>query len=311
MDDLGAARQNAFNRLAELTTRLVDRGRSTRSAGVKPALQGLAADFDERRLGFRSFRAFLEAAEANGHITLRPVPGTPDVDVLPAGSLPVDLARGVGRPERIRPDLWSAFVDWRSHWERVYDRETHRVGWLPTVPSPDEAAPVARLRTAASDEPSRYVRIEPIQQDETLGWMTEFVRRLPYGTDRQMLEDALTNARPIRAFVIAVKRSGVKDAWGKERLEHVRTHIASWAEANDLELDFVTEREPLTAPPELRISHATRRPVADARHRPATSGPVSVDDLRDRVCRAVQAMSRAELLRLAIPLEYIVDEVDR
>lgn len=309
MDDLDAARHDAFEQLADLTTRLVDGGRSTRSAGVKPALQGLDADFDERRLGFRAFRTFLEAAEANGHITLRPVPGTPDVDVLPAGVRRVDLA-GTGRPERIRRDLWSAFVDWRSHWERVYDRETHRVGWLPTVQLPDEAAPVTSLRTAASAEPSRYVRIEPIGQEETLEWMKGFVGRLPDGADCQMLKDALTNVRPIRAFVIAVKRSRVKEEWGKERLEHVRAHITSWGKANDLELDLATDRQPLTAPPELRGGHVARRPVADARQSSATMGPAA-DDLRDRVCRAVRAMSRAELLRLAIPLEYIVDEVDR
>lgn len=309
MDDLSTARQNAYERLAELTTRLVGNGRSTRSAGVKPALQGLDASFDERRLGFRSFRSFLEAAEANGHVALRGVPGTPDVDVFPAGPLASHDA-GASRPERIRGDVWSAFVDWRSHWERVYDRETHQVGWLPTVSSPDEGAVVADLRRAASDDPSRYVRIEPIRQDVTLDWMTRFVEGLPDGTEQQMLKDALANARPIRAFVIAVNRSRVKDEWGKERLERVRAHITSWAEANGLALDLTTEREPLTAPPELRSGHAPRRPVAGARRSPPTMGPAA-DDLRDRVCRAVRAMSRAELLRLAIPLEYILDEVDR
>jgi hypothetical protein len=41
MDDLNVARQAAFERLADLTGALVAGGRSTRSAGVKPALQGL------------------------------------------------------------------------------------------------------------------------------------------------------------------------------------------------------------------------------------------------------------------------------
>ena len=35
---------------------------------------------------------------------------------------------------------------------------------------------------------------------------------------------------------------------------------------------------------------------------------LSLDDLRERVCRAVGRMSRGELLRLAIPLEYLVDD---
>jgi hypothetical protein len=36
-----------------------------------------------------------------------------------------------------------------------------------------------------------------------------------------------------------------------------------------------------------------------------------LEELRDRVCAAVRRMSRGELLQLAIPLEYVLDDDGR
>lgn len=295
--DLTAERQAAFARLSAIVERLVAEGRTTRSAGVKPALQFSDIGFDETRLGFRSFRAFLEAAERAGYVRLRRAAEGPDVDVLPA--MAAGDAEAVTPPQRIRRDLWSAFVDWRAEWSRVYDRETDAVGWLPAVEGPDEDSRTAELRRAMLANAERYVPIEPLDQQATLERMREFVDGLEEGAARTALEAALTSPRPIRAFVTAAHEAGVHEIWNAFRLKRVRDRISEWAAANRVELNLTREREPIGEP----------RPAPRGRRVAAVSAsPGSLDDLRERVCRAVRRMSRGELLQLAIPLEYILDD---
>jgi Uncharacterised protein family (UPF0158) len=303
MIDLTSERQAAFARLGKLVERLVAEGRTTRSAGVKPALQFSDVGFDERRLGFRSFRAFLEEAERAGYVRLRRASEGPDVDVLPAAAV---AERRTDQPQRIRGDLWSAFVDWRADWARVYDRETDTVGWLPAVAPADESGDAADLRRAATEQSERYVRIEPLDQQATLKWMREFVAGPEAGAARTALETALTSPRPIRAFVTTSQETGLHEAWNAQRLTRVRNVITEWAASHGLEVDLTREREPVGRPrPERRERLAYR-----SSRQAAVATTASLEQLRERVCRAVRRMSRGELLQLAIPLEYILDDAD-
>jgi hypothetical protein len=266
-------------------------------------LQFSDVGFDEKRLGFRSFRAFLEEAERAGYVRLRRAPEGPDVDVLPV-SAPAP-ATATASLQRIRGDLWSAFVDWRAGWSRHYDRETDSVGWLPVVESPDETASVVALRRAVRADGGRYVAIEPLDQDTTVSWMRDFVEDLEPGAARTAIEAALTSPRPIRAFVSAARESGAYERWTLNRQERVRQRIDEWAATNGLEIDLTLERQPIGRP----------SPREGVSRRLASRGAgvpgASLEDLRDRVCRAVQRMSRGELLRLAIPLEYVLDDDNR
>lgn len=84
--DLTPEQRSAFNALREVVRDLEARGRQTVAGGIKSQLQRGGGGFDERRLGFSSFKAFLAAAEkaglvarattAQGHtlITLAPLP---------------------------------------------------------------------------------------------------------------------------------------------------------------------------------------------------------------------------------------------
>ena len=59
----------AFADLVSAATRLIERGKPPRAAAVKAALLVQAdSSFDEGRLGFPKFMAFLKAAEAAGHV---------------------------------------------------------------------------------------------------------------------------------------------------------------------------------------------------------------------------------------------------
>ena len=78
-------------------------GKQLKAAGLKPRLQTLSGDeFDEKRLGFRSFGDFLRAAaeEIDGYS----VQGT---------GLALRLSRGQ-EIVPIRRDLWNAFTDWKA-----------------------------------------------------------------------------------------------------------------------------------------------------------------------------------------------------
>jgi hypothetical protein len=302
MSEVFAERQKAYERLAAIVQRFHDEGRGTRSAAVKPALQYSDEGFDENRLGFRSFRAFVEAAAEAGYVALRPAPRGPDVDVLPKTEVPAatPAAQGAGR---IRRDLWAAFIDWRSDWARVYDRQTDRVGWLPLPERAAEDEPFLRLRRAIADEPERYARIEPIDQETTLRWMNEFTDQLEEGAEQAALRTALTSTTPIRAFVLAAREVGAHERWNRFRLERVHEHIASWSSEHDLTPELTTEHAQLT-------STGGRPPAGGRRQAPAGAAD-SLDELRERVCRAVRQMSRGELLKLAIPLDYVLGDDGR
>ena len=291
-------RQEAYGKLAEVVARLVQSRRSTRSAGVKPRLQWTLEGFDEQRLGFRTFRDFLEAAAAAGHVVLRPVSNAPDVEVLPIDT-PAEPAPEIDG--RIRRDVWTAFVDWRQGWLRLYDRDTDAIGWLPLIALADEPRPYAALRQLQAEQTQRFVAIEPTDQDATLAWIRDFVAGLE-GLQRKTLARALEAPRPIQAFVVAAREVGVIDDWSAVRLREVRARVEAWARDHDLAIDLAHERPTLSPPPRMRPQDPSR---AAATHR---STHVGDDELRERVLAAVRHMSRAELLRLPIPIEYILTD---
>lgn len=296
MTDVVSGRQQAFELLRSAVARLQAEGRSTRSAGVKPMLQFSEMGFDERRLGYRTFRAFIEAAAEDGYVTVERASRGPDVELR---ALLGGVATPSGAPERIRRDLWSAFVDWRREWDRLYDRQTDRVGWLPN--DHDHGEPFATFRADVEAERTRFVTIEPFSPEQTEDWMRAFVGSLDEGGARSALESALTSSRPIRAFVRIALQLGIKDQWNSFRAARVRERIEGWADENELTVDLQVEQRPITMP-------SLRRPPGSPRPRQDTwpSDRVSLENLRDQVCAAVKQMSRADLLRLPIPLEYVI-----
>ncbi len=283
-----------YRRLVELVRAQASTGRSTRSAGLKPTLQ--AHGFDERALGFPSFRAFLVAAEAAGCVKLEPAPTGPDVDVVIPGLEVASPPTVPGQRVRVRHDIWRAFVDWRSQWARVYDRELDRVGWFPSRPEPNERPEYSGLREAANSHPERFVPIEAASQPLTLQWITEFTGSLQ-GGEQNTLARSLTDPQPIRSFIQQSQALGLYERWTEEHSRRVRELIGTWTADHGLALDLHVERPAITSAP--------------SRRQPARSGAPrteSLDSLRELVCRSVRQMSEAELLRLAIPLEYVLDD---
>lgn len=305
MTEVITERQAAFEHLAETVRGLQSRGQSTMSAGVKPALRYSMPEFDERRLGFRSFRDFVTAAADAGYVAFGRAERGPDV-VL---SVTTTTTSGHKVPELIRRDLWTAFVDWRRDWLRVYDRESERVGWLPANESPHEFQDFAALRRGVAASPERYVSISPLTPNDTQELIRAFVEeRIDDAVIQKAFTSANASAKPIRAFIRATQELGLVHEWRTFRLERVRKVIEEWGNANKLDLDLSANRELLTTARGERAG-ANRRRIP--RH--ASVGQpeaISTQWLRSRVEEAVRRMSRGELMRLPIPIEYLLDDGD-
>jgi hypothetical protein len=300
MSEVSAEKQRAFQRLADVVKALREQDRKTRSAGLKPILRALylpEGGFDENRLGFVSFRAFLNAAADAGYVSIVPAAVGPDVDVHPRGSSAPSGGAAVSS-NRIRGDLWTAFIDWRPEWLRVYDRESGRIGWLRARGGNGETVASESLRRHVEADPIKYVSITPVGQEGMLRWMRDFAASEDAEPARPALTTALSNPAPIRAFVLAIRQAGLHEIWNRKRLEKARGHILAWAADNKLDVDLDTEHELLSAP---RLVDPS-----SARTGVPTMPDASSDELRERVVAAIRKMSRAELLRLAIPLEYFL-----
>jgi hypothetical protein len=272
-------------------------GRRTIAAGLKPVLQRRSVNtFSEGSLGFPTFRSFLQDAARKGVIRLRPT--LEDYEVLPPGDDPIDSAvtgaRSLRRREprpRVRPDLWRAFVDWRQGWKRVYDIEQDRAVMFPeATPEAGDAPEYAHVRQAWLANPDAFREITPITQNDQLTWMQEFSIADPDPAMRLALQTALATESPLRAFTNTVRtNTASSNRWHAERLRRVAEVIRGWASENSLEVQIFQKREM----PESFATHGDT---------PEWS------TLRQKVHVAVDRMPVADLLRLSIPIEYIIDE---
>jgi hypothetical protein len=270
-------------------------GRRTHSAGLKPAMQQRSNQgFSETRLGFPSFRAFLEWAQDAGAVRLVPAPTGPDIEVLPvqpAAERAIPSYEGRGFRRRIRADLWRSFVDWRPDWRRVFDRESGEARMFPREPHEVGDAPEhAALRAAVASTPNRFVEIAPIAQDVQLAWMREFADAEIDSPFKLELQAALRDNRPAGAFATRLRQSPTAlHRWNRSREQRVAAVIQEWAANHQLDLTIYDE-------PQRRVVEAPRLFVE------------TMDDqtLRERLHEAIDKMPLAELLRLPIPLEYLI-----
>src|SRR4051794_25279280 len=120
--------------------------RVTTTAGLKPAFVSAMDGATERDLGFETWRAFIQAAVDSGHVrTQRLVTGHTGV-ILPDESVDVLAADGPREPRRqpangrgqkkavvarLRPDVWTTFVEWQDSHHRLWDATTSRAFMYP------------------------------------------------------------------------------------------------------------------------------------------------------------------------------------
>lgn len=291
----------AMRELSQLASDLARKGKQANAAGLKPQLQFRSFGvFSESALGFPNFRSFLREAQSRGFIRLRPALGG-DLLVLPAEAAeegPTPDSRSTIQSKQalpIRQELWKAFFNWRPGFKRLYRKASGAVYMFPLEPSPiGETAANAAVRSEWKTAPELFAEIEPIAQEKQVQWMREFTEQLPSGDAKQALTAALATAHPAPFFARLVAALPDAPAWKLFRLERVVSEIQAWADQHDLTIELYGRPPESAELPGPRAAIPVSPPVDTIR----------AIELRQRVLRAVEKMSVADLLRIPIPAEY-------
>lgn len=265
-------------------------GSSTFAAGVASRMRQTDPAFDLKNYGFKSFKAFLERAAADGVVKVVRPPGASDLAVSSVGGSATPLAESVPAAGRyLRRDVWSALTrtGGPSLW---WCRET------------------GELVGPLNEEPANagsWVELAPLPRDEVIGWMQDFVATLDDPERAMKLNHTLKTASGYESFTTQVRgHQGTARKWGRFYRDHVMRHAFTWADANSV-------------PRENVLQPAGRHPAASSPDTPSQSRsatiPASTTDaahyerrVRAAVASAVERMPLADLLRLPIPAEYLI-----
>lgn len=294
--DRNAALEAAIKELDEVVRERFKARRPTVAATLKAELQRrFNGRFDERPIGFASFRDFLREAEARHVVTLRRAAGG-DVEAVPYTVVEASTESGEAGASAaafMRSDLWRAFVDWRPNWTRLYDVAKDRAVMFPTAATPFDAPEWSELRTSIAEHADNYLAIEPIAAETQLTWLKEFVPQLQDVPTRGVLQSAIGSERPFGTFARLIETMpDVKARWHRFRLERVLALAQEWMEHKGLRIALTEERKELQA----------------ERTRPGAGiGEVNEQAVRARVHAAIDRMPVAELLRIELPVGYLID----
>lgn len=289
---------SALALLEELVSESYTLHRRVTAAALKARMRHRSdQQFDEKQLGFSTFRAFLQHAEARGKISLHP--GGVDLLVTPPGGHPPQDQGPVSRRQRppatharIQAHLWRAFVDWSPGTQRYFDQRDRQAFSLATRPSPREHGEQLARREAVDAEPHRFVKIDPIPFEQQLGWMHEFADRQP-SPIKEQLQIALASERPARDFTAQVRAAPkLYDSWQRSLVDQVARAIEQWARTHHVKVD-IFEPPPRPAPE-----------IAQTKLPRATSEP---SDLRALLHRAIDRMPDHELAAISLPVGYLVE----
>ena len=279
---------------------LIARDRRTTAAAVSLEMRKRSNNtFSLANAGFTKFRDLLYFAEQVGAVTLQPPSPGGDVEVFPA-SAATDSSATVSpqQPRTVRRDLWQAFVDWSPKWQRAFDTQTNKV--ITILANSGEGGESTGSILWKKD-PVRYRRVVPLTLDDQLQWIRAFVGQLEPGEERELLSATLDHQRPIAAFVAAINDlPEYQKAWRQTLSRNVTARITEWVLEQQLTIDIYhqpAQKRPTSA----ALPEMTSRP----RQTPGYQGNPS-DELRRQVLEAVARMPLSELLRLPIPVEYLL-----
>jgi len=251
-------------------------GRTLYGASLKPMLQHQSSGwFDESKLGFSRFKMFLEAARDRGIIEYQRTEGGDFIVKLPVAEDPGEgqLEPSARETERssawIRADLWKAFFDWSPR-QRYYDTVRDHA-FLTT-------------QHHATLTPGQ-IEIEPITLEQQLEWMRRFAESAeePF---RAVLLAALGEEKPLAAFTMAVKATPLSSEWNRVRIERVAEAIRAWAIQHGVTVEITDTKPSVVSTPGVAAA--------------------DVEYVRTLLHAAIDQMPAAELLRISVPLQYLI-----
>lgn len=308
--DLESRRRETFEALAEIVQTNYAAGRRSYGASIKPELmRRLGGEFSEWDLHYQSFAEFLHAAADARAVDVYKAPKGPDWEAVPRGRTPLAAAwveADRRPPGRVRPDLWTCFVDWREQMLRIYDREADRAYVLPRLPPGHEPAEQASLRRRYHVDRERFVEIPNVSFETHVRWMREFAEQLPQDSAREVLLFALGRDRPAREFTDALAaKPELRQRWQAERLRRVLESIRAWVSEHRITLDILEQRDPASPARERSEPAMSAAPAAQGT---APGLQAASGDVRQALHRAIDRMPESQLLRIAIPVEYLLSD---
>jgi hypothetical protein len=273
--------------------------RASIAAGLKPRIQAISeGQYSDTAFGYGSFRELLKDAASAGIVSLGQTPGG-DLDVQLQGEAAF-YSTEISPGSQIRPDLWRAAIDWTPALIRYFDRTLGRAVMFPALPfSAADDDSWAEQRKLVANEPSRFVAIDPISEATTLAFMRSFATTRE-GDGQKRLLGALDGSNPASAFTREIRLTpGLAQVWHISRARQVAEHLAEWAKKNDVTVEIVEQRPRREGVPTEKGADAL-----DGRSQePAT---IEFDRVRESVIEAVRRMPVSDLLRLPIPIEFLV-----
>ena len=216
----------------------------------------------------------------------------PSAGASPAGKAQTGVASGTALAEsqRLRADVWSAFVDWRAAHRRLWDRQVGRAFAYPVN---------GEGRPSWETEAARFAVIAPADEAVQINWMREWAATLP-SPGRETLSRALRDDAPRGEFRRQLSALNLLAGWRAELQRRVTQYVAQWAAQHEVSVTELLdqrsrprEQPRVAAPPEL----------------PAPGGPVERSDtawLRAKLHRIIDVMPLSELVELEIPAQYLL-----
>ena len=168
---------------------------------------------------------------------------------------------------------------------------------FPEAENPFEGPEAKALRSAVEANDDRFIPIQPLGMEAQTKWMNEFVKELGDRPMTQALQAALMSDRPMQSFSRVVRAEPAWRGVVRPSAEEVERVIIGW-----------------------QTEHGLTFPISDVT--PATDGLPSVagrgfiwdggasrdvEQLRRQLHEAIDQMPLADLLKLSVPLEYLVE----
>ena len=287
-------RRDAFEALRSVAEEFAARGRLCFAASAKPAMVARVG-FDETVAGYPTFRSLLADAEREGWVTLSYV-SSGDVRISApagepsAGRSPQATGREAQTPSatrerllppgtKIRHDFWNAVIKDSETW--LYDSAADAVV---TGASAGQREDLVPLPTA----------------DATLqsAWVQQFLETLDEPR-RSAIDAVIAKVDEPRAKhdVLTSLPAPVRNAWYAWRTRRVLERLEEWKAEHGKDVELLISRRPIRQPPR------STRPIRKG----APTSANAEQRLRDRLHQAIDQMPMSELLRLPIPIEFLID----
>ncbi len=303
MSSSSDALEAAYEALHGTVRDIHGRGGRAYAALLRPGLERRFGQFDERMLGFTTFRGFLKDAESRGHIRLHQLPGG-HIEALPPEApeskrAPVIQLSGHAQPTRlIRRDLWRCFVDRTPDWRRIYDRQRRQAFMFPVAEAASDRRDHVELRNLWKSEPTRFCEIDAIASDIQRDWIGQFAESVDNPVARDILLAAAAADEPFEELSQTLLAApAIAPHWHLFRVAKVAEQIEQWMARNALLLDYWE-----TPAPTLHVTSDVPRVSSEVPSAKADEAGMSEAAIRARVHELVDRLPFAEILNLRLLL---------